>query len=136
MMSLLVANRGEIARRIFRTAHAMGIRCVAVYVDADAHAPFVTEADEAVRLATSYLDGTAIIEAAQEAGAEAIHPGYGFLSENAAFAADVQAAGLVWIGPSPTTIEAMGDKLAAKRLAEQAGVPILPRPSGWATRCW
>jgi propionyl-CoA carboxylase alpha chain len=124
--TLLIANRGEIARRIIRTAHEMGLRCVAVYVDADEHAPFVNEADEAVRLATGYLDGEAIIAAARATGAEAVHPGYGFLSENARFAADVEAAGLVWVGPSPATIEAMGDKLAAKRLAVEAGVPTLP----------
>jgi propionyl-CoA carboxylase alpha chain len=99
--TLLVANRGEIARRVIRSAHAMGIRCVAVYVDADADAPFVSDADEAVRLPDSYLDGKTIIEAARATGAGAIHPGYGFLSENAGFAADVSAAGLVWVGPSP-----------------------------------
>ncbi|HVH18166.1 MAG TPA: biotin carboxylase N-terminal domain-containing protein, partial [Myxococcota bacterium] len=98
---MLVANRGEIARRIFRSAHAMGIRCVAVYVEADADSPHVREADEAVRLASSYLDGKAILEAARATGADAIHPGYGFLSENAAFAADVTGAGLTWVGPSP-----------------------------------
>ena len=124
--SVLVANRGEIARRVFRTAREMGLRCVAVYVDADALAPHVSEADEAVRLETSYLDGASIIAAAQSAGAEAIHPGYGFLSENADFAREVLAAGLVWVGPSPDVIAAMGDKLAAKRAAEEAGVPTLP----------
>jgi propionyl-CoA carboxylase alpha chain len=124
--SLLIANRGEIARRIIRTAHEMGIRCIAVYVDADEHAPFVAEADEAVHLASGYLDSAAIIAAALDTGAEAIHPGYGFLSENARFASDVEAAGLVWVGPSPATIEAMGDKLAAKRVAEDADVPVLP----------
>ncbi len=124
--TLLVANRGEIARRVMRSAHAMGIRCVAVYVDADAHAPHVSEADEAVRLASSYLDGKAILEAARTTGARAIHPGYGFLAENAGFAADVVAAGLAWVGPSPEAIERMGDKLAAKALAQQVGVPILP----------
>jgi propionyl-CoA carboxylase alpha chain len=124
--SLLVANRGEIARRVFRTARAMGLRCVAVYVDADADSPFVREADEAVRLPGGYLDGAAILAAAAATGAEAIHPGYGFLSENAAFAADVVAAGLVWVGPPPEVITAMGDKLAAKRAAVTAGVPTLP----------
>ena len=123
--TLLVANRGEIARRVMRSARAMGIRCVAVYVDADAAAPHVADADEAVRLATSYLDGKAILDAARASGAGAIHPGYGFLSENAAFAADVTAAGLVWVGPPPEAIERMGDKLAAKALAEQVGVPLL-----------
>jgi propionyl-CoA carboxylase alpha chain len=124
--TLLIANRGEIARRVIRSAHDMGIRCVAVYVDADADAPFVADADEAVRLPSSYLDGKAILEAAHATGAGAIHPGYGFLSENAGFAADVIAAGLSWIGPSPEAIERMGDKIAAKALAEQAGVPTLP----------
>ena len=126
LSTLLVANRGEIARRIIRTAHDMGMRCVAVFVDADANAPFVTDADQAVRLTTGYLDGAAVIAAALVTGAQAIHPGYGFLSENAAFATEVEAAGLVWIGPSPAAIGAMGDKLAAKRMAVEAGVPTLP----------
>ena len=104
----------------------MGMRCVAVYVDADADAPFVADADEAVRLPGSYLDGKAIIEAARASGAEAVHPGYGFLSENAGFAADVIAAGRSWVGPAPETIEQMGDKLAAKALARQVGLPTLP----------
>ena len=124
--TLLVANRGEIARRVIRGARAMGIRTVAVYVDADADAPFVADADEAVRLPGSYLDGKAILEAAQATGAGAIHPGYGFLSENAAFAGDVTAAGLAWVGPSPEIIEQMGDKITAKALAQEAEVPILP----------
>ena len=124
--TLLIANRGEIARRIIRSAHEMGMRCVAVYVDADAGAPFVRDADEAVRIETSYLDGDAILEAARATGAAAIHPGYGFLSENAAFAAAVTAAGLKWVGPSPSAIEQMGDKIAAKALAEKAQVPTLP----------
>ena len=124
--TLLIANRGEIARRVMRSAHAMGIRCIAVYVDIDAGAAFVADADEAVRLPTSYLDGEALLEAARTAGAEAVHPGYGFLSENARFADDVIQAGLVWVGPSPESIERMGDKLAAKALAEEAKVPALP----------
>jgi propionyl-CoA carboxylase alpha chain len=124
--SLLVANRGEIARRVIRSAHAMGIRCVAVYVDADVDAPYLADADEAVLLPDSYLDGKAILEAARVSGAGAIHPGYGFLSENAGFASDVTAAGLVWVGPSPEAIERMGDKLAAKALAQDLGVPTLP----------
>jgi propionyl-CoA carboxylase alpha chain len=124
--SLLVANRGEIARRVFRTAHAMGLRTVAVYVDADADAPFVGDAVEAVRLATGYLDGASIIAAAKAVGAEAVHPGYGFLSENAGFARAVVDAGLVWVGPPPAVVEVMGDKLAAKRAAVDAGVPVLP----------
>ena len=123
--TLLVANRGEIARRVMAGAHQMGIRCVAVYVDADADAPFVRDADESVRLATSYLDGAAILQAAQATGAGAIHPGYGFLSENAEFAAQTTAAGLVWVGPSPEAITQMGDKIAAKALAEKAQVPTL-----------
>jgi propionyl-CoA carboxylase alpha chain len=124
--TLLVANRGEIARRVMRSARAMGLRCVAVYVDADANAPFVAEADEAVRLPDSYLDGKSILDAARVSGAGAIHPGYGFLSENAGFAADVIAAGLAWVGPSPEAIQKMGDKLAAKALALELGVPTLP----------
>ncbi len=124
--TLLIANRGEIARRIIRSAHAMGIRCVAVYVDADADAPFVQDADEAVRLETSYLDGAAVLAAATATGAGAIHPGYGFLSENAAFATNVGAAGIAWVGPSPEAIEQMGDKIAAKALAVKCEVPTLP----------
>ncbi len=124
--TLLVANRGEIARRVIRSARDMGLRCVAVYVDADAEAPFVADADEAVRLPDSYLDGKAILEAARVTGAGAVHPGYGFLAENAGFAADVLAAGLVWVGPGPEAIERMGDKLAAKALAREVGVPTLP----------
>jgi propionyl-CoA carboxylase alpha chain len=125
--TLLVANRGEIASRVFRTARATGLRCVAVYVAADADAPFVAAADEAVRLPDGgYLDGPSIIAAARATGAGAIHPGYGFLSENADFAAAVAEAGLVWVGPPATAIDAMGDKLAAKRTATEAGVPTLP----------
>ena len=124
--TLLVANRGEIARRVLRGARAMGLRTVAVYVDADANAPFVTDADVAIRLPTSYLDGDAVLNAATISGVEALHPGYGFLSENAEFASKVEAAGITWIGPSTRVIAAMGDKLAAKQLAESAGVPVLP----------
>ncbi len=123
--TLLIANRGEIARRVIRSAHDMGIHCVAVYVDADAQAPFVADADEAVRLPDSYLDAKSILEAAKTTGADAIHPGYGFLSENAGFARAVRAAGIAWVGPSPKAIEEMGDKLAARALAEKHGVPIL-----------
>jgi acyl-CoA carboxylase subunit alpha len=126
LTGVLVANRGEIARRIFRTARSMGLRCVAVYTDADAAAPFVADADEAVRLAGGYLDGPEIVVAALATGVDAIHPGYGFLAENAAFAAAVADAGLAWVGPPPDVIEAMGDKLAAKRAAVDAGVPTLP----------
>ena len=124
--SVLVANRGEIARRVFRSARAMGLRTVAVFADADADAPFVGEADEAVRLPAGYLDADAVLATARAAGADAIHPGYGFLSENATFAAAVVDAGLVWVGPPPAVVATMGDKLAAKRAADAAGVPILP----------
>ncbi len=124
--TVLVANRGEIARRVFRTAHAMGLRTVAVFAEADADAPFVTDAHHAVRLPGGYLDGAAIIAAAQRSGADAIHPGYGFLSENAVFARSVVDAGLVWVGPTPEVIVAMGDKINAKAAAVAAGVPTLP----------
>ncbi|TWS19504.1 ATP-grasp domain-containing protein [Tsukamurella asaccharolytica] len=128
--SVLVANRGEIARRVIAAAHARGLRAVAVYSDPDASAPHVAEADEAVRLpgespADTYLRGEEIIAAAKATGAQAIHPGYGFLSENAEFAAAVQDAGIVWIGPSPEAISAMGSKVAAKARLADAGVPML-----------
>jgi propionyl-CoA carboxylase alpha chain len=126
LATLLIANRGEIARRVIRGAQDMGIHCVAVYTDADADAPFVADADEAVRLPGSYLDGKSILEAAMATGADAIHPGYGFLSENADFARDVRAANIAWVGPSPEAIAQMGDKLAAKELAKANEVPILP----------
>ncbi|WP_375269932.1 acetyl/propionyl/methylcrotonyl-CoA carboxylase subunit alpha, partial [Phenylobacterium sp.] len=124
-------NRGEIARRIFRTARRMGVSTIAIYSDADAQAPHVREADRAVRVgpaaaAESYLNMEAVLAAAREAGAEAIHPGYGFLSENAAFAEAVTAAGLVWVGPPPAAIRAMGLKDAAKALMAEAGVPVTP----------
>ena len=127
--SILVANRGEIACRIMQTAQFMGIKCVAVFVDADKDAPFVKMADEAIKLSSSYMDGSAIIDAAIQSGAEAIHPGYGFLSENAAFARKVKSNKLIWIGPSPHVIKVMGDKLTAKELAEKSGVPTLPMTS-------
>ena len=128
---LLVANRGEIARRVFRTAQEMGIATVAVYSDADATAPFVGDADEAVALpgntpAETYLRGDAVVAAARSAGADAVHPGYGFLSENADFARMVVDAGLTWVGPPPSAIDAMGSKLGAKRMMREAGVPTLP----------
>jgi 3-methylcrotonyl-CoA carboxylase alpha subunit len=129
--SLLIANRGEIARRIIRTARRLGLRTVAVYSDADAGAAFVREADEAVWIggaaaADSYLRSERIIEAALDADAAAIHPGYGFLSENAGFAEAVGKAAIAWIGPPPEAIRAMGLKDAAKALMEKAGVPVTP----------
>ncbi len=128
---LLVANRGEIARRVFRTAQSMGISAVAVYSEGDAEAPFVTDADLSVPLggrsaAESYLSVDKVIAAAVRSEADAIHPGYGFLSENADFARAVIDAGLTWVGPPPSAIAAMGDKLAAKETMVAAGVPTLP----------
>ena len=128
--SLLVANRGEIACRIFRTARAMGIRTIAVYSDADAKAKHVREAHEAVHIGASaasesYLRGGKVLAAAKAVGAAAIHPGYGFLSENPEFAEAVVAAGLIWVGPTPASIRAMGLKDEAKRIAIAAGVPVL-----------
>jgi len=129
--SVLVANRGEIARRVIRTARRMGIRAVAVYSDADADLPYVREADEAVHIgpappARSYLDAAAILDAAGKTGAAAVHPGYGFLAENAEFARQVGAVGLIWVGPDPAAIEQMGDKIRARNLMERAGVPVSP----------
>ena len=123
---LLIANRGEIACRIIKTAHEMGIACVAVYTEADSYSPFVRMADQAIKLSDSYLNGNEIINAAKQTGAEAIHPGYGFLSENAKFARAVQREGLIWVGPNSRIITSMGDKLKAKDIAEKAGVPTLP----------
>src|SRR5436190_3953880 len=129
--SVLVANRGEIARRVFRTARRMGLATVAVYSEADAGAAHVAEADRAVLIGPapareSYLVGEKIIAAAKATGAEAVHPGYGFLSENAGFAQAVIDAGLIWVGPDPSSITAMGLKDAAKKLMAEAGVPVTP----------
>ena len=129
--SLLIANRGEIARRIIRTAKRLGIRSIAIHSEADAGMPFVGEADEAVCVgpanpAQSYRNTEAILEAAKSTGAQAIHPGYGFLSENAEFARTVEANGLVWVGPPADAITAMGDKINARNLMAAAGVPVAP----------
>ncbi|HHZ10381.1 MAG TPA: hypothetical protein GX405_16550, partial [Rhizobiales bacterium] len=133
--TLLVANRGEIACRVIRTARRMGLRTVAVHSDADAAAPHVGAADLALRLpgdaaSATYLDASAIVETALKAGADAVHPGYGFLSENAAFAEACAAAGLVFVGPPPAAIRAMGDKARAKVQMERAGVPVVPGYAG------
>ncbi len=130
MNVLLVANRGEIASRIFRSARQLGIGTVAVFSDADANAPFVREADQAVRLpgtapAETYLRTDRLIEAALRTGADAVHPGYGFLSEQADFARSCAASGLLFVGPSPTAIETMGSKITAKELMAEAGIPVL-----------
>ena len=128
--SLLIANRGEIACRIIKTAREMGIRSIAVYVDADKNSLFVKNADESIRLKDGgYLDGNQIIKAAKISGAQAIHPGYGFLSENASFARKVKKEKIIWVGPSPNVISVMGDKLKAKELAIKANVPTLPMTS-------
>ncbi|GAA3669132.1 acetyl-CoA carboxylase biotin carboxylase subunit [Nocardioides ginsengisoli] len=123
--TLLVANRGEIARRVFRSCRDLGIRTVAIHTDVDADALHVRDADVAFRI-PSYLDADAVLAAAKEAGADAIHPGYGFLSENAGFAAAVTGAGIAWVGPTPRVIEQMGRKDAARDLAVAAGVPVVP----------
>jgi propionyl-CoA carboxylase alpha chain len=139
LTSVLVANRGEIARRVFRSCRSLGLSTVAVYSDPDADSPHVTEADAAVRLpgstaADTYLRADLLIAAALRAGADAVHPGYGFLSENAEFARAVRAAGLTWIGPSPDAIAAMGDKITSKRLMAAAGLPVLTAPDPAAVR--
>ncbi|KQW47765.1 acetyl/propionyl-CoA carboxylase subuit alpha [Nocardioides sp. Root1257] len=131
---LLVANRAEIASRVFRTCRALGIETVAIHSDADAALPYVREADAAVRLpgnapAETYLRIDLVLDAARRAGADAIHPGYGFLSENAEFARAVIDAGLVWVGPAPESIDAMGSKIEAKRIMREAGVPTLEAPA-------
>jgi acetyl-CoA carboxylase biotin carboxylase subunit len=127
--SVLVANRGEIARRIIATARRLGVRAVAVYSEADAGLPFVADADEAVLIgpappAQSYLDADAVLAAAKQTGAAAVHPGYGFLAENPRFARRVLAEGLIWVGPPPGAIEQMGDKINARNLMARAGVPV------------
>ncbi|MEU8069351.1 MULTISPECIES: biotin carboxylase N-terminal domain-containing protein [unclassified Micromonospora] len=136
--SLLVANRGEIARRIIRTGRRLGIRTIAVHSEADGGLPFVTEADEAVCVgpanpAQSYRNVEAILDAARSTGAQAIHPGYGFLSENADFARTVEGAGLIWVGPGADAISAMGDKINARNLMAAAGVPVAPGTTEPAT---
>ena len=128
---ILIANRGEIARRIIRTSRDMGISTVAIYADADVNAPFVKEADIAISLdgrtsAETYLDVDKVLAACKASGADAVHPGYGFLSENTAFARAITEAGITWIGPSPEAIDQMGDKLSAKALMQKAEVPTLP----------
>ncbi|HRK45750.1 MAG TPA: biotin carboxylase N-terminal domain-containing protein, partial [Nocardioides sp.] len=130
---LLVANRAEIASRVFRTCRQLGISTVAIHSDADAGLPYVREADLAVHLpgntpAETYLDIAAVLAAARATGADAIHPGYGFLSEHAGFARAVIDAGLTWVGPAPESIEAMGSKVRAKELMGAAGVPVLEAP--------
>ncbi|HEY0533275.1 MAG TPA: biotin carboxylase N-terminal domain-containing protein [Actinoplanes sp.] len=126
--SLLVANRGEIARRIIRTAKRLGVRTIAVYSEADAGMPFVVEADESICIGPpqSYRNAEAILAAAKESRAQAIHPGYGFLSENADFARAVETNGLIWVGPPADAISAMGDKINARNLMAEAGVPVAP----------
>ncbi|MBK7862308.1 MAG: ATP-grasp domain-containing protein [Archangiaceae bacterium] len=132
---ILIANRGEIARRIIHVARGMGVQTVAVYSDADEKLPFVKEADEAVRLGPapskeSYLDTAKLLDAAKKTGAEGIHPGYGFVSENAEFARTVTAAGITFIGPPPEAMTRMKDKSEARRLVSAAGVPIVPGSHG------
>ncbi|MFI0452626.1 acetyl/propionyl/methylcrotonyl-CoA carboxylase subunit alpha [Actinomadura sp. 6N118] len=129
--SVLVANRGEIASRIIHTARRMGVKAIAVYSEADADLPFVAEADEAILIgpppaAASYLDASAILEAAHRTNAQAVHPGYGFLAESAEFARRVIDSGLTWVGPPPLAIGRMGDKINARNLMKEAGIPVTP----------
>jgi len=129
--TILVANRGEVARRIFRTARRLGMRTVAVYSEADAALPFVREADAAIRIGAapaseSYLAIDRVIAAAREAKADLIHPGYGFLAERPEFASAVDAAGMRFVGPPPNVLRSLGDKAEAKAIAERAKVPVLP----------
>src|SRR5262249_5771688 len=131
MHKLLVANRGEIAVRIVRAARELGLRTVAVYAESDRDAPHTHLADEVYLLAPpepaqSYLDSARLLEVARVSGADAVHPGYGFLAENAAFAEDCQHAGLVYVGPSVEAIRQMGSKILSKQIAERAGVPVVP----------
>ena len=135
LKKILIANRGEIARRIIRTARRLGVATVAVYSDADAKALHVEEADEAVHIGPSpatesYLRGDKIIAAAKATGADGIHPGYGFLAENADFAEAAGKAGITFIGPSPAAMRALGGKAAAKEVAIKAGVPVVPGYQG------
>src|ERR1700752_4775116 len=135
MKKILIANRGEIALRVMRSAKEMGIKTVAVFSEADRNAPFVKYADEAVCIGPppsnqSYLKGDKIIEVAKQLGVDGIHPGYGFLSENADFAAAVKKAGIIFIGPSPEAMDIMGDKLSAKAAAKKFNVPMIPGSEG------